>query len=116
MSNSNKQMSDSRRNSKLLQIKGFNQTPNKRASRIGQGSTDRFKTKFCHFFGDEIEKCTYGKQCSFAHSFEEINVRLLHYLLPSNQNFDFYITFFKTEWCPFNFDHNKAQCFYAHNF
>lgn len=107
-----------RRNSKLLQIKGVigKGSPGKRQSKLGVTSGDRYKTKFCHFFGDEIEKCTYGKACSFAHSFEEVNVRLMHYLLPSNQNYDFYITYFKTEWCPFNFDHNKAQCFYAHNF
>ena len=23
--------------------------------------------------------------------------------------------YFKTEWCPFNTEHNKAQCVYAHN-
>lgn len=23
--------------------------------------------------------------------------------------------YFKTEWCPFNKEHNKAQCDYAHN-
>lgn len=28
---------------------------------------------------------------------------------------DFYMFYFKTEWCPFNKDHNKAQCVYAHN-
>lgn len=28
---------------------------------------------------------------------------------------DFYMYYFKTEWCPFNKEHNKAQCDYAHN-
>lgn len=28
---------------------------------------------------------------------------------------DYYMFYFKTEWCPFNKDHNKAQCDYAHN-
>lgn len=28
---------------------------------------------------------------------------------------DFYMFYFKTEWCPFNKEHNKAQCVYAHN-
>lgn len=28
---------------------------------------------------------------------------------------DFYMFYFKTEWCPFNKEHNKASCDYAHN-
>ena len=60
--------------------------------------------------------CEYGEYCSFAHSIEDIKLRLVHYLLPHQADFDFYIFYFKTEWCPFNNEHNKAQCVYAHNF
>jgi hypothetical protein len=28
---------------------------------------------------------------------------------------NFYMYYFKTEWCPQNGEHNKAQCVYAHN-
>lgn len=35
------------------------------------------------------------------------------------KDLDFYMYFFKTEWCPYNKDqnksHNKAKCDYAHN-
>lgn len=49
-------------------------------------------------------------------------MRLIHTLVPSQKRqatpeaFDFYMEYFKTEWCPFNHEHNKAQCFYAHNY
>eukprot|EP00347_Sterkiella_histriomuscorum_P007719 403347823 len=77
---------------------------------------DKYKTKFCHCYPNKIQQCEYGDYCSFAHSVEDIKVRLIHHLLPSNQDYDFYIFYFKTEWCPFNHEHNKAQCVYAHNF
>ena len=31
------------------------------------------------------------------------------------RNQEFYMFYFKTEWCPYNTEHNKAQCVYAHN-
>lgn len=31
------------------------------------------------------------------------------------KDMDFYLFHFKTSWCPFTKDHNKAQCVYAHN-
>lgn len=34
----------------------------------------------------------------------------------TDEDFAFYIYYFKTEWCPYNHEHNKAQCFYAHNY
>lgn len=77
---------------------------------------DKYKTKFCHFFPNKIQQCEYGIYCSFAHSVEDIKVRLIHYLLPTNQDYDFFMFYFKTEWCPYNHEHNKAQCVYAHNF
>lgn len=77
---------------------------------------DKYKTKFCHYYPKKIQSCEYGDYCSFSHSVEDIKVRLIHHVVPQNQDYDFYIFNFKTEWCPFNHDHNKAQCFYAHNF
>jgi hypothetical protein len=78
----------------------------------------KYKTKFCHFYPNKISQCEYGDYCSFAHSVEDIKVRLVHHLMPSIKasDFDFFMFYFKTEWCPFNHDHNKAQCVYAHNF
>lgn len=31
------------------------------------------------------------------------------------KDLDFYLFYYKTEWCPFNKEHNKAFCAYAHN-
>jgi hypothetical protein len=45
---------------------------------------DKYKTKFCHCFPNKIQLCEYGEYCSFAHSVEDIKVRLLHHLLPAN--------------------------------
>jgi hypothetical protein len=77
---------------------------------------DKYKTKFCHCYPSKMQQCEYGEYCSFAHSIDDIKVRLIHFLLPQNADFDFYIFYFKTEWCPYNHEHNKAQCVYAHNF
>lgn len=87
---------------------------NPRSSKIVRESmspsrhSDRYKTKFCHFFGKDVSKCSYGELCSFAHSCKDIQVRLLHYLVADNSSCEFFMTYFKTEWCPFNFEHNKA--------
>jgi hypothetical protein len=77
---------------------------------------ERFKTKFCLFFDKDIDNCQFKEGCSFAHSTSDIKVRLLHFLVQYNTNSKFYMIYFKTEWCPFNYEHNKALCFYAHNF
>ena len=69
---------------------------------------DKYKTKFCHCYPNKIGVCEYGEYCSFAHSIDDIKVRLIHNLLPHHADFDFYIFFFKTEWCPYNHEHNKA--------
>lgn len=43
---------------------------------------------------------------------KDIKTRIIHFL---QKDADFYMFYFKTEWCPFNKEHNKAQCDYAHN-
>ena len=69
---------------------------------------DKYKTKFCYYYPNKIKRCEYGEFCSFAHSVEDIKVKLIHQLVPKNQDFDFYIFNFKTEWCPHNHEHNRA--------
>mmetsp|Transcript_7054 Transcript_7054/g.5303 ORF Transcript_7054/g.5303 Transcript_7054/m.5303 type:complete len:101 (+) Transcript_7054:1394-1696(+) len=59
-----------------------------------------------------LAECEYGEYCSFAHSMQDIKSRIIHFM---QKDPDFYMFYFKTEWCPFNKEHNKAQCDYAHN-
>ena len=75
--------------------------------------SDRYKTKFCMNFPDNLNKCEYGNFCSFAHSENEILTKLIH-----NYEFDqdFFMFHYKTVWCPFNLTHHdKSLCVYAHN-
>ena len=71
---------------------------------------ERYKTKFCT--KKVPQNCEYRDFCSFAHADQDIKTRLIH-VMPRDANF--YMYYFKTEWCPLNSDHNKAQCVYAHN-
>jgi len=74
---------------------------------------EKYKTKFCTYYPNNLEKCDYGHFCSFAHSENDIAIELIH-----NYEFDedFYMFHFKTVWCPFNLtQHDKALCVYAHN-
>jgi hypothetical protein len=74
---------------------------------------EKYKSKFCSFYPNSLEKCEYGPFCSFAHSEEEIKIPLLHRIVPDD---DFFMFYFKTVWCPFNkAQHDKKLCVYAHN-
>lgn len=79
---------------------------------------EKFKSKFCsHYVQDkpiqEInDDCPYGGYCSFAHSHEEIRIKLIHEM-PKDENFFMYS--FKTVLCPFDKGHDKSFCVYAHN-
>lgn len=73
----------------------------------------KYKTKYCTKFPKNLDKCEYKDYCSFAHSHKELKTRLIHQM---KRDHDFYMFYFKTEWCPFNKEHNKAQCPYAHNY
>mgnify|MGYP006969956972 CR=1 FL=1 len=54
-----------------------------------------------------------GEYCSFAHNEGDIMIELIHNLEYDN---DFYIFYYKTVWCPFNYiNHDRANCVYAHN-
>ncbi len=73
---------------------------------------DKYKTKFCTQYPKNIFNCEYGEYCSFAHSVKDIKTRLINLM---KKDKEFYMFYFKTEWCPQNKNHNKAQCEYAHN-
>ena len=42
---------------------------------------DKYRTKFCLFYPGKVGQCDYGAFCSFAHSVEEIKVRLIHFIV-----------------------------------
>ena len=74
---------------------------------------EKYKTKFCSYYPNNLSQCEYGYFCSFAHSEKDIAIELIH-----NYEYDddFYMFHFKTAWCPFNLtQHDKALCVYAHN-
>ena len=75
---------------------------------------EKYKTKFCQGYPNALYNCEYGANfCAFAHTDEELTIDQLHRM---EFDSDFYMFYFKTEWCPFvNSNHNKAKCDYAHN-
>lgn len=73
---------------------------------------DKYKTKYCNNYPNALQNCEYSSYCCFAHSNQELRVELIHYY---EKDEDFYLFHFKTGWCPFNYEHNKAMCVYAHN-
>mmetsp|Transcript_35814 Transcript_35814/g.40711 ORF Transcript_35814/g.40711 Transcript_35814/m.40711 type:complete len:1138 (+) Transcript_35814:108-3521(+) len=73
---------------------------------------DKYKTKFCTFYPDNLDNCDYKMYCSFAHSEADIKVHLIHKM---NRDEEFYMFYYKTVWCPYNTQHDKALCVYAHN-
>jgi len=56
---------------------------------------EKYKTKYCATPPDE---CPYDDFCSFAHSNLDIKTRLIHMY---ERDSEFYMFYFKTEWCPF---------------
>lgn len=74
---------------------------------------EKFKKKFCLHYPKNLEKCEYGRYCSFAHDEIEVLTDLIHNYI---YNYDFYIFHYKTVSCPFNLNHHqKSLCVYAHN-
>lgn len=73
---------------------------------------DKYKMKFCTFYPKKIHECEYSSYCSFAHSETDIKTELIHNY---QKNETFYMNSFKTAWCPFILQHDKALCVYAHN-
>ena len=72
----------------------------------------RYKTKLCTNFPDTIDDCVYDKFCSFAHKETELRIKLLHKMEKVDK---FYMYEYKTVYCPFNNQHDKSSCEYAHN-
>lgn len=71
----------------------------------------RYKKKYCsHLL--EINHCRYGKYCAYAHNDQDIRIELLHTLVRDD---DFYIFKYKTEFCPFQMEHNIRKCIYGHS-
>lgn len=87
---------------------------NKAHNRVEQlYKLEKYKTKFCSHYPNNLHLCEYGLFCSFAHSEADINIELVHNY---EYDHDFYMFHFKTAWCPFNLtQHDKALCVYAHN-
>jgi len=71
----------------------------------------KYKKKYCKNLFD-VSKCKYAKYCSDAHFDEELSCDLLHYM---DFDDDFMIFKYKTEFCPFNMEHNFEKCVYAHS-
>lgn len=74
----------------------------------------KYKTKLCAGIapGAPSTKCIYSTFCSFAHTEEELRIKKLHRMEKSS---DFFRYFYKTVYCPFNHNHDKSVCEYAHN-
>lgn len=71
----------------------------------------KYKKKYCKNLFD-VSKCKFGKFCADAHFDEELSCDLLHYM---DFDDDFMIFKYKTEFCPFNLEHNLDKCVYAHS-
>ena len=74
---------------------------------------EKYKSKFCATYPDNIDLCDYGEMCAFAHAESELTVPQLDKM---ERDSDFYMFHFKTAWCPFSDkEHQRDQCVYAHN-
>ena len=71
----------------------------------------KYRKKYCKHILD-IDRCRHGRFCFAAHSDSELKISLLHYM---DQNDDFYVFKYKTEFCPFQVEHNCDKCVYAHS-
>jgi hypothetical protein len=72
---------------------------------------EKYKTRLCNIQKSE-GTCKYERICCFAHTEDELTIYPIH-KMPQDEMF--YMYYFKTVWCPFNEDHNRASCVYAHN-
>ena len=73
----------------------------------------KYKSKLCASLGKDGEgKCVYGNFCSFAHNVGELKIIKLHTM---EKTLDFFKYLYKTVYCPYNQNHDKSTCDYAHN-
>lgn len=79
----------------------------------------RHKQRFCASYPD-VSQCRRGASCTFAHSREEAQTRLLtpeqEQQAPSALTDAFFMYEFKTLWCPIGVQHDWQTCVYAHNY
>lgn len=73
---------------------------------------EKYRKKFCSYYKERVHQCPYAKFCSYAHSEEEVQTTLIHNYL---RDADFYMFHFKTDFCPYSNEHDRARCVYAHN-
>lgn len=73
---------------------------------------DKYRKKFCSFFPARLNECPYHRFCSYAHSEDEIHMKLLHTM---KRDVDFFLFHLKTQFCPLSAAHDRAKCVYAHN-
>lgn len=77
------------------------------------------KTRFCAFYPN-ISQCRRGAACSFAHTRDEVQTKLLsieeeeHHESAMTQAF--FTRKFKTMWCPIGAQHDWQTCVYAHTY
>lgn len=78
-----------------------------------------YKKRFCASYPN-VAQCRRGKACAFAHSREELRVQLLtedeENQFPDAMGCDFFMTKYKTLWCPVGVQHDWLKCPYAHNY
>ena len=84
------------------------------SSTIGSISSSRHAngipmTRLCASY-PSIENCEFADKCPFAHDVMELLTPLLY---PTES--EFFMRFFKTEWCVFSHHHDWNNCIYAHN-
>ena len=73
---------------------------------------EKYRQKFCSFYKERVPECPYSKFCSYAHSEEEVQTTLIHNY---HRDADFYMFHFKTKFCPYSNEHDRARCVYSHN-
>lgn len=77
------------------------------------------QTRFCAFYPN-VSQCRRGAACSFAHSRDEVQTKLLTLEEEEHQENAmtqaFFTRKFKTLWCPIGAQHDWQTCVYAHTY
>lgn len=77
------------------------------------------KARFCAFYPN-VSQCRRGAGCSFAHTREEVQTKLLSLEEEQHQEGamtqSFFTRKFKTLWCPIGAQHDWQTCVYAHTY
>ena len=74
---------------------------------------EKYKTKYCQMYPDNLDECEFGDLCAFAHHEDELSIPIFEHM---EKDGDFFLFYFKTIWCPkSHIPHNRECCNYAHN-